>query len=164
MLVSEKKWKWSRDRNVVHPQQVNRAASPAAQSGCSPRWSRGTLDSCSSQGGATSSGDGQGWKCSGKFKKMDDVLTELEAVGLPLVDTLLLTCDGWLHAMHQNSTEKKTSGRIIYMMALRKRTKGYVKLSQYQWANVSKLSKLSGITFLPPWGKWQDSGKIWDLF
>jgi len=54
------------------------------------------------------SGDSQGWECCGTLKKMNDVLTELEAVGLPLVDTLLPTHDGWLHAMHQNGTEKKT--------------------------------------------------------
>lgn len=38
---------------------------------------------------------------------MNDVLTELEAMGFPLVDTLLPTHDEWLHAMHQNGTEKK---------------------------------------------------------
>ena len=91
---------------MAHPQQVNRAASPAAQSGRSPSQSRGTLDSSSSQEGATSRGDGQGWKCCGTLKKMNDALTELEAVGLPLVDTLLPTRDGCLHAVHQNDTEK----------------------------------------------------------
>ena len=99
--------KLSRDRNVAYLQQANRAASPAAQSRCSPRRSLGTLDSCSSQVGGTSGGDGQGWKCCGTLKKMNDVLTELEAVGLPLVDTLLLTCDGWLHTIPQKDTEKK---------------------------------------------------------
>lgn len=65
---------------------------------------------------------------------MNDVLTELEAVSLPLAATLLPTRDGWLHAVHQNGTEKNppSLGRIIYKMVLRKRTKGYVKLSQYQ--------------------------------
>lgn len=39
--------------------------------------------------------------------KMNDVIAELEAVGLPLVDTLLPTHDGCLHSMNQNSTGKK---------------------------------------------------------
>lgn len=43
----------------------------------------------------------------GTLKKMYDVLTDLEAVGFTLVDTLLPACDGWLHTMHQNSTGKK---------------------------------------------------------
>lgn len=38
---------------------------------------------------------------------MNDGLTELEAVGLPLVDTLLPTRDGWLRATYQNGTAKK---------------------------------------------------------
>lgn len=33
--------------------------------------------------------------------------TELEAAGLPLVDTLLPTHDGCLQAINQNGTEKK---------------------------------------------------------
>lgn len=51
-----------------------------------------------------SSGDHQGWKCRGTLKKMNGVLTELEVMGLPLADMLLLTRDGWLCAMHQNGT------------------------------------------------------------
>lgn len=43
----------------------------------------------------------------GTLKKIYDVLTELEAVGFTLVDTLLPACDGWLHTMHQNGTGKK---------------------------------------------------------
>lgn len=47
----------------------------------------------------------EGWKlcCTVTFK-MNDKSTELEAVGLPLVDMLLPTHDGCL----QNGTEKKT--------------------------------------------------------
>lgn len=51
----------------------------------------------------------EGWKlcCTVTFK-MNNKSTELEAVGLPLVDMLLPTHDGCLHAINQNGTEKKT--------------------------------------------------------
>lgn len=50
----------------------------------------------------------EGWKlcCTVTFK-MNDKSTELEAVDLPLVDMLLPTHDGCLHAINQNGTEKK---------------------------------------------------------
>lgn len=70
--------------------------------------------------------------------------TELEAAGLPLVDTLLPTHDGCLQAINQNGTEKSW-GRIIYKIVLGNRTKGCVKLSiskQMYQGSVSYLASL----------------------
>lgn len=70
----------------------------------------------------------------------------------------------WMSSCYKSKWyRKKGWGRIIYKVVLRNRTKGYVKLSQHQQTDVSKLSQLFGISFLSPWGKWLDSGKRFTL-
>lgn len=80
----------------------------------------------------------------GTLKKMYGVLTELEAVGFTLVDTLLPACDGWLFTLCiKTMKRKKKSGRIIYKVVLRKRTKGYVTLS-----HISEKRYQSSVSYL----------------
>lgn len=76
---------------------------------------------------------------------MCDVLPELKASGFTLVDTLLPVFDGCLHTMHHfpGPGTKCSSGRIIYKMVLRERTKGYVKLS-----HISRKTYQSSVSYL----------------
>lgn len=69
----------------------------------------------------------------GTLKKMYGVLTELEAVGFTLVDTLLPACDGWLFTLCIKTMKRKKKIRKDNLQGgVKEKNQGICYIKPYQ--------------------------------
>lgn len=68
----------------------------------------------------------------GTLKKMYDVLTELEAVGFTLVDTLLPACDGWLFTLCIKTIQEKKIRKDNLQGGVKEENQGICYIKPYQ--------------------------------